>query len=255
MNKLFYFVISVYLVTAIAPSSAFAVDAKDHHAAAVEFRACNFLEGKSMADLEAVNEKFRQYANKNDFDYSAWTLTPQFHNDTEFDVGWLGAWPDGGAFGVSMEKWQSTPAGRALQAEFNKVINCSGRHELAASLPINAADGTPKDGVVMFYQCKLKEGKTLADAYAAHLEAGTAMNAMGSLALSWFFQPALGAGNIDFDYYHVVAFYRYSDMGATMEMFANGGGREKQSSILSPVAACATPTVFDVLSVRAADER
>jgi hypothetical protein len=179
----------------------------------------------------------------------------QYHNGAGFNVGCLGAWPDGEAFGVSVEKCQSTAEGRALQAEFNALIDCSGRHELAASLPINSSDCIPKDGVVTFYQCSLKDGKTLSHAYTAHLATGTAMKAMGSMGLSWMFQPALGAGDIDFDYYHVVAFYRYSDMGITMEMFANGGGNQKQTSFLSPVASCETPTVFDALSVRAADER
>jgi hypothetical protein len=255
MKMLLAVLFPICLVAAMGSPAAFAAEAGEQHVAAVDFRACNFRDGKGMPDLDKVSEKFRAYANKNDLSYSAWTLTPQYHSGAGFDVGWLGAWPDGEAFGVSMEKWQSTDGGRALQAEFNAVIDCSGRHELAASLPINAADGTPRDGVVMFYQCTLRDGKTLADAYVAHLKAGTDMKAMGSLGLSWMFQPALGAGDIDFDYYHVVAFTRYADMGVTMEMFANGGGRERQASFLSPVSSCATPTVFDALSVRAEDER
>lgn len=43
-------------------------------AAPVDFRACNYREGKSKKDLDKVSEKFRKYASKNDFDYAAWTL-------------------------------------------------------------------------------------------------------------------------------------------------------------------------------------
>jgi hypothetical protein len=227
--------------------------AENAKATPVDFRACNFLSGKSRADLDLVAEKFRRYANKNDFNYSAWILLPQYHSGVEYDVGWLGAWPDGEAFGVSMEKWRKT--GRGLQAEFDQVIDCSSRHEMAGSWPINAPEGTPVDGVVMFYQCTLNDGKTLPEAYTAHLEAGTAMKALGSLAFSWFYQPVIGAGDIDYDYYHVVGFHRYSDMGATMEIYANGGGRQKQLEILSSVASCETPTLFDVVNVRDRDER
>lgn len=222
-------------------------------AAVVDFRACNFVDGKNMKDLDKVSEKFREYANKSDVDYSAWTLAPQYHNGADFDVAWLGAWPNGEAFGVSTEKWHTT--GREVAREFGQVIDCSSRHEMALSLPINAADGTPKDGVVMFYACTLNEGKSQREAYAAHLESGTIMKGMGSLALSWMFRPALGAGPIDFDYYHVVAFNRYSDMGATMEMYINHGGMQKAQGILSEVSSCDTPVVFDMLSVRANDER
>jgi len=231
-------------------SAAQVIEAK---ARPVDFRACNFRDGKTMADLEKVNEKFRNYANKHDFSYSAWTLTPQYQNGIDFDVGWLGSWPDGASYGASMEQWNST--GRDIAAEFNTVVDCSSRHEMAMSFPINAADGAPRDGVVLFYACTLNDGKTVADAYAAHLESGTAMKAMGSQGLSWFFQPALGTGPIDFDYYWVVAFNRLAEMGATMDMYVNGGGMKKAMSILSKVSSCDTATVFDALSVRYDDER
>jgi hypothetical protein len=222
-------------------------------AAPVDFRACNFKDGKSMKDLDKVSAKYRDYANKNDLAYSAWALVPDYQTGADFDLGWLGAWPDGEAFGVSMEHWKSN--GRQLQAEFDQVIDCSSRHVLAMSRPISAPRGTPEDGILMFYGCDLQDGVTLEKAYQAHLDAGTAMKGMGSLAVSWMFQPAMGSGRAEFDYYHVIGFYRYSDMGATMEMYVNGGGIQKQQAILSKVSSCATPSVFDAISVRAFDER
>lgn len=222
-------------------------------ASPVDFRACNFREGKSMQDLDKVTAKFREYANKNDSKYSAWTLTPQYQTGGGFDIAWLGAWPNGEAFGVSMERWSTQI--RGLQAEFDQVVDCSGRHELAISRPINAPQGTPEDGILMFYACQLNEGTTLEQAYKAHLDAGSAMKGMGSLAVSWMFQPALGSAAADVDYYHVLGFYRYSDLGASMEMYVNGGGMKKQQAILGKVSSCQTPSVFDAISVRAYDER
>ena len=219
----------------------------------VDFRACNFHDGKSMKDLDKVTEKFRQYANKSDVDYAAWILTPQYQTGFGADLAWLGAWPDGEAFGVSMERWNSE--GRSVQVAFNEVVDCSLRHEMALSIPLHASQSNPADSVLMFYRCSLDEGKTLNDAYVAHLELGAAMKGMGSLALSWMMQPALGAGDIDYDYYHVVGFYRYSDMGATMELYANGGGAQQFRKHLGGVTSCQTPMVFDALSVRAWDER
>jgi hypothetical protein len=219
----------------------------------VEFRACKFLEGKTMADLNPVMVKFREYANKGDFDYAAWVLTPQFHNGVDYDFGWLGAWPNGEAFGVSMEKW--TSATNPMAAEFNAVVDCSLSHGLAESHPINAPEGTPENGIVMFYQCSLVDGKLLTDAYQAHLESGQVMKSMGSLASSWFYIPAIGGGETDFDYYYVLAFSRYSDMGATMEIYTNGGGQTAQRKILGKVSSCDQPLAFDALSVRDHDER
>ena len=220
-------------------------------AAPVDFRACSFKDGKGRQDLNKVTAKFRDYANKMDVDYAAWTLYPEFQNQMGFDVAWLGAWPNSEAFGVSMEKWKTT--GQSVQADFAEVIDCSHSHQLAMSRPINAPEGTPEDGVLLFYACDLEEGVSINDAYKAHLELGTAMKGLGSLAVSWMFQPAIAGGDVD--YYHVVGFYRYSDMGATMELYANGGGVQQFQKHLGGVSNCATPSVFDAVSVRARDER
>jgi hypothetical protein len=221
-------------------------------ASPLDFQACNFRSGKGMADLDKVSEEFREYVNKNDFAYSAWTLTPQYYSGAGFDVGWLGAWPDGVSYGVSEEKWRNT--GGDIAAKFNQVLDCGGR-QLAFSWPISAPEGTPADGVLLVYECALEEGKTLQDAYAAHMKWGTAKKGLGYLDNSWMWIPAVGVGDIDFDYRHAVVFYRYSDMGDTMEKYANEGGIQAREKILGGISSCKTPTILDALSVRAVDER
>jgi len=218
----------------------------------VDFRACNFREGKDELDLAPLLVKFRNYANQKDVGYAAWILKPELHSSADFDFGWLGSWPDGVAYGTSMERWKKD--GKALAREFNTVVDCGAGHELAMSRPINAPDGTPEDGVLLFYACQLNEGQTLKTAYKAQLEFGQAMKANGSLSVSWMYTPAAGAGAEAPDYYHVVGFYRYSDLGDTMELFVNRGGVELRQRIIGPVASCLTPNVYDAVSVRARDE-
>lgn len=222
-------------------------------AAPVDFRACTFRDGKGMKDLDKVAEKFRAYANKNDFNYAAWTLVPQYHRAVPYDVGWLGSWPSNEAFGVSMEKWKSS--GDGLAEEFDAVMDCSGWHELAMWVPVMASGSTPEAGVLMIARCTLNDGKTNRDALNAHIAFGNHMRGLGSMAQSWLFYPTLGTGVIDFDYYHAIAFYRYSDMGAAMELYTNGGGYQQAEKVLRPVSHCEAPVVFDAYSVRAFDER
>ena len=107
----------------------------------------------------------------------------------------------------------------------------------------------------MISRCTLKEDKTEQDAYRAHLAFGKQMRSLGSLASSWLFYPTMGTGDIDYDYYHATAFYRYSDLGAAMELYANAGGYEAASKLLDPVTDCQAPIVFDAISLRAFDER
>ena len=222
-------------------------------AAPVDFRACTFRDGKGMKDLEKVAEKFRAYANQHDFNYAAWTLVPQYQRAVPYDVGWLGSWPSNEAFGVSMEKWRNT--GTGLAEDFDAVMDCSGWHELAMWVPVTASGSTPEAGVLMISRCTLNEGKTSRDALNAHVEFGNYMRGLGSMAQSWLFYPTLGTGAIDFDYYHAIAFYRYSDMGAAMELYTNGGGYQQAEKVLHPVSDCEAPVVFDAYSVRAFDER
>ncbi len=249
MNKLIFAAVITAVIGMGAPALAQNGQVK---AAPVDFRACDFHEGKGMRDLERVTGLFREWANQNDVQYSAWTLFPEYQHTLGFDFGWLGSWPSADAFGVSMERWKTS--GREVYAEFAEVMDCRSSHQLAMSLPINAPEGTPEDGVLMFYACNVEDGKSLDDAYAAHLDLGQAMKSMGSLAVSWMFQPAIAASG-DVDYYHVVGFYRYSDMGATMELYANGGGIQEFRKHLGGVSQCRTPTVYDAVSVRARDER
>ncbi|TDG12721.1 hypothetical protein E2F43_14185 [Seongchinamella unica] len=222
-------------------------------AAPVDFRACSFREGKGMKDLDRISEKFRDYASEHDFNYAAWTLIPQFQSAVPYDIGWLGAWPSNEAFGISMEKWMTT--GKELAGEFNEVMDCGSRHELALWVPVTAAESTPEEGVLMISRCALLDGKTNDDAYQAHIAFGNHMRGLGSMASSWLFYPTMGTVSADFDYYHAVAFYRYSDFGAALELYSNGGGYQVAQETLETVSDCTTPILFDALNVRAFDER
>ena len=156
-------------------------------------------------------------------------------------------------FGETRQHWRTFA--RDLQAGFDQVMDCSGWHELALFVPINPREvppsETPADGVLLFSQCTLEDGKTLDDAYAAHMKAGKAMKEMGSTAVSWLFYPTLGTGPINFDYWHVVGFYRWAEFGATMEKYVNGGGMQTFRQHTGSTASCAPPTVFDITRVRA----
>ena len=247
MNKLLLKVIAVLVVAVGWIPSVLAQQGQDE-GAPVEFFACDWQNGKGMADLEKVGKKFSKWADKNDSSYSAWILTPQFHTDVGFDVGWLGGWPDGNAFGKAQDAWQA--GGRELAADFAGVMDCSASHELATSAVVSAPKGPPGNGVVMFAECTLQEGKMPADALPAHRKAGAAMKAMGSKASSWLFYPGLGAGDIDFHYWSVLAFSNYTELGAASELYINGGGWEKVMATLGPVTRCGSPSVFDVRLVR-----
>lgn len=254
MKKLQKVVTALSAVTVLG-FQAIPAQAQDDQARAnpVEFFACNFMKGKGMKDLDKVTEAFSAWSTANNDNYSAWILTPQFHDELlTFDVGWLGAWTDGNAFGKGLDAWQAE--GGKIAADIAKVIDCSISHEMASSVEITAPAGTPGDGVVMFAECTLHEGKGMAESFQAHKTMGGAMQSMGSKARTWLFYPGLGAGNVDFHYWQVISTNNYTELGAVLENYTNGGGFQKAQELLAPIVSCASPTVFDVQQVVAASQ-
>ena len=80
-----------------------------------------------------------------------------------------------------------------------------------------------------------------------------AMVAVGAFipdSASWLFFPGIGAGDIDFDFWRVVAFPNYAGLGAAAEVYLNGGGWQKSQEILGPVASCSSPAAFDARLAR-----
>ena len=161
----------------------------------VEAFFCNMQEGKTMDDLLKVAGKFSKWADKNDPDYSAWILTPRFGELAQLpQVVWLGSNPNGESMGKALDKWVAT--GNELQEEFNSVMNCAG-HGLASSVEINAPDGPPGDGVVMFVQCSIAEGSNWEKAIGAHTKYAKAMRSLGAKGSKQITTPLSSARRTD----------------------------------------------------------
>lgn len=247
MNKL-HKVVMALLVASVSWSQSALSEDDATTANSIEFFACNFMKGKSLKDVEKVAGSFAKWSQENDRTYAAWLLTPQFHSgESSFDVGWLGAWTDGNAFGKGQDAWLNSDG--KIAGDFSKVMDCSSRHEMAMSVPINAPDAPPGNGVLMVSQCSVNEGKTMADSYQAHMKMGAAAKARGSKAFSYLFYPLLGVGAAEFDYYLAIGSANYTELGAMIENYSNGGGYMKVQEILGPVENCTSPDVYDVRAV------
>ena len=240
---------------AVALAGSITARADDHgeapKAVPVEMYICNFQEGKDAGDLEKANKVFNEWAEKQGTGYSAWVITPQFRALEEgFDIGWMGAWPDGNAMGKSLGAFVGSEEGRKVGAAFDEVVDCSNSHVLMSAVAVHAPDGPGGDGLVMFSSCKVDEDSDLGEAYQAHKKMAGAMNEKGSKASSWLFYPMLGSGKVEFDYYSVLGFNSYADLGSGFEMFANGGGWAIQQETMDDIAECDSPRVYDAKLVR-----
>ncbi len=247
--------LAVLAVTVAVLSLSQQVMAQNNNSASpVEAFFCNMQEGKTMKDLMDVSKRFSKWAAKNDPDYSAWILTPRFGQFMNMSqVVWLGSNENGNNMGKGLDAWVKT--GGDIQDEFDEVLDCMA-HGLASSIEINAPDGSPGDGVVMFAECEIDDGSDWSKAVEGHKKASTAMRSLGAKNSNWLFFPMIGgAADRDFDYWAVATFQSWTDYFAAYEIYVNGGGWQKMMEAMQGVAECGTgsATVWDVKLVRAGD--
>lgn len=250
MNSLRRVVTALLAVSVVWVQGAQADDG-DVKATPLELFACSWQDGKGMKDLDKVIGRFNKWSDKNQSGYSAWTITPQFRSsDQPFHLGWIGAWADGAAMAAGMQAYQDK--GGDLAGEFGEVVDCAGSHALFSSVAVNAPKGEPaKNPLVQFSSCTIDEDASPEDAHAAHKAASDYMIAKGGQSASWILWPALGAGDIEFDYYSVVAYESYAQLGQAFEVYSNGGGWQKIQDIMDGVASCDEPRMYDGKLVRA----
>lgn len=248
MNK----VLTAVLMYVVAVSTGIqGVQAQEGGASSpVEAFYCNIREGKGRKDIEKAVDKFNAWSDANDENdgYMAWMLVPQFATEPGTpDLIWLGSWENGVEMGKGIGAYLAD--GGDVQAGFEAALDCNG-HALASSVEINAPNGPPENGVVMFNQCSYADGKNYQDAMGAHKANAAAMTEMGSKGSSWMFFPMLGADPDGFDYWSVTGFQSYPDFGAAYEMYVNGGGWQKTMGIMQGNVTCRNTTIWDAYLVR-----
>jgi hypothetical protein len=222
----------------------------------VDINGCTFNEGRGPADLDAAVEKFNAYMDGNDNDaYAAWTMTKAYTSpDQEFDFAWLGAHKNGTTMGAGADAWRAS--GGEVLAEFGKVATCAGWGNYASRM-FKAPPGgnVPQDGVMVFSNCKVEEGKTYDDAIAAVNEWVGILTEAGSTAAMYHWYPVYGTGENDINYKAVTAYPNHTELGKDYDRIGNGGLFVKQNELMRGVVDCDVSRVYDAKMRRGAKIR
>ncbi len=250
MNRL----LTVVSMFAIALGFTGPTSAQNNSASPVEAFYCDLREGHDLKDLMEVAEDLDEWADDQDASYSAWVLTPQFTSGPVPDFIWLGSWSDYANMGAGMDEWMEDDDD--LGEAFNEVSDCSSAHVLASSVEVRAEGGPPGDGLVMFSRCNIDEDSNGMEAIEAHRGVSAMMAGKGAKGSSWVFFPALGGGDLDYDYLSVLHFDNWTDYGNGLQHWVNGGGRQEGAKIMDGVSVCGEnpATVWNVRLVRNGEE-
>ena len=216
----------------------------------VETYTCKYKEGKSRADLNKVIAEWNAWMDKQGAkDYFAVVITPFYSGDFEFDVGWLGVWPDGNAMGKGHDLWVSK--GGDVAAKFSTVVNCNS-HSNFVSLNVKEPpkiDPSDDDAVVTFSNCSIKDGKSFDDLMAAQQAWNTYADANGFTGGAWVMFPLFGETDNDYDFKYVESSPDFTTFGADYQRMSDGAW-QKGEELFGPVVKCDHGRVYTAHVVR-----
>jgi hypothetical protein len=221
----------------------------------VEIFACNFVEGKGRADLMPVIDEWNEYSDDNRTNnYAAWMLTPYFYTPEQaFDMLWLGAWTDGNAMGSGTNSWITE--GGEVADKFAEVVDCMAHVAYMSAMYKAPPGNVPDSGVITMMDCELNEGSRYSDIRAAEMKWVEHLNDTGSDVGYYHWMPMFGGGDAEFDYKVVNAYESFVEVGADIEHFANGGGRDVSRGIFGDIDECDDARVYVASSIRKAKIR
>lgn len=218
----------------------------------VETYACNFNEGKTMADLAPVIDEWNAWMDDEGVtDYFASLVTPSYYGERKMDVGWLGAWSSGNAMGSLTDMWVTE--GGELGAKFAAVLDC-GAHTNYASTIMKPPTGEPEEGdtriVLTFANCTVRDGQDF-DGVMAGMGAWVEYQVEnGFQNASYMMFPIYGEANDDYSFKMVNAHDDHAALGADWELFGNGGHWVAEQEMLANLFSCDSPRVYDARVLR-----
>lgn len=218
----------------------------------VEAYACDFNDGKGPADLAAVVKDWNDWMDEEgQTDYFAFTMSPTFYGERNFDVAWFGVWPDGNAMGAGTDFWLGN--GQEYAARYFDVLTCDS-HTQFASVQMRQPPESDMDRgdtfVLSFSNCSMEEGKTFEDYVAAQQEWNAYAEENGITGGAWAMFPVWGENvEADYDFKAVGSAANYTQLGANWAKYAEGHYR-KSNEIFDGLLDCDSSRVYTATVVR-----
>jgi hypothetical protein len=216
----------------------------------IEIFICNYKKGKGPEHLDKVIADWNKWMDDTGAEpYSAWIYTSFYNSpDYDFDVAWLGVWPDGKSMGKGTDQWLAD-GGEQADA-FAKVMTCP-LHANFASTELRGGPSENADSAVLeFSDCKFKEDAKFADAMSAASDWNAYMTAQGSVGSEWFFFPVYGS-DPEWHFKQVNAYPNHAELGADYDRYGNGAGYVKAQELHGDTYTCGVSRIYNSKRVRA----
>lgn len=245
---------SILLVTAAAASCLAFTQSGAQEAptwAPVEIFGCTFVDGATMADLDAVIADWNQWMDDNgQNNYAAFVLTPHFTAASfEYEIGWLGVWENGEAL-AGEQLWLTE--GTEINEDFLDVLACP-LHQALAIAEVREIGEVAEGDIVPaeFANCTINEGRTGPEAHAAITEYANYMGENGSQAGHWVLRVGPGEEpDATYSFKWLTAYPSWAEIGNDFEAYFNEGGDAVLNDLTGRVFSCDVPRLYNTRMVR-----
>ena len=215
----------------------------------VETYTCSYHDGKGPEDLAKASAFWNKWADKQGFDqYFAATVTPVYHGDDTFDVGWIGAWTSGEAMGGNMDSWMSN--GGEAAARFAEVVDCETHSNFATTQMKAPAEDGPDNFYLTFSDCKVGDDPDWNQIMEGAGAWGEYMTEKGYNNGMWMMFPVYGGGKEDYAYKAVESWDSFADLGRAYDMYGTGGDWAKHAELMGGGVMCDSARVYAATVVR-----
>ncbi len=218
--------------------------------APIEVLTCKFAAGKGAADIDGLARGFNAWMERTRApEYSAYTLTPISHSEEiDFDLAWVGSWPDGLTMGQSMAHYFAE--GAELGPLFNNVMTCGSNRNFAV-VTLRSPIDPGRFGPLEVSTCTLRLGAAMDDALRAVRQWVDDTGTAGSTAAQWLLFPAYGErSDADYNFKWAVGYASYEAFGREYDQFTNGNGLDRYNELFGTLMRCDSPRLYAVRAIR-----
>jgi hypothetical protein len=216
----------------------------------LEVRTCDFVGDKGRADLDRLAADFNGWMLESKApEYDAYVLFPVVHSaEVDFDLAWVGSWPDGATMGESMAHYFAK--GAALGPLFDSVMTCRDNRNFSVVTLRPPANGVGFNPVEMS-TCTLRLGAALDDALARVREWVDYTETLGSTAAHWLLFPALGeSSDAAYSFKWGVGYASFAAFGRDYDQLTNGSALDRYNELLDGSLRCDSPRLYAARTIR-----
>ena len=197
---------------------------------AVQVFACNYVEGKGIADLDEATDFFNAQIEKigsADLSASRAFLWEPNVTVTERDVLWLANYDNLNALGRANDAIDASPDGQAAMARFNEVVDCDSVILLSETIYEGEGDAVSDNQALLeSYVCELNDGKTLDDARAVTKDWAALIATLPTTGAMLAFMRTPLIGNVPFDLTYLLVHDSMTQYAQRQTEYMSSGGND-----------------------------